>query len=134
MSIPALLLRLLLALALVVNGTTGAMAAVHAHDAAAPMAVHAMGPMPAHGEADCHGDGAVAKAPSKAPAQAPGDDCAGCASGGCDCACMSLVHVTLPAPMTGLAPAPRIAPAPVPVASRAAPPLPHPIRPPIGQG
>lgn len=129
MSLPAFLLRVLLALALVVNGTTGAAAAVHAHaDAVADAA------MASHGmDSDCHGDGAAPDAPAKAPAM-PADDCAGCAAGGCDCACVSLAHVALPASMTGFSVAPRAAPASVPANTRAAPPLPDPIRPPIGQG
>ena len=131
MSIPALLLRLLLAVMLVVNGTTGAMAAVHAHagDAVADVA------MASHDGGGCHGDdGASTPAEPAAPQPTPADDCAGCASGACSCACISLVHVALPAPTIDLAPAPRDVPAPVPAAARTAPPLPLPIRPPIGQG
>lgn len=129
MSLPAFLLRVLLALALVVNGTTGAAAAVHAHADAvadAAMASHGMG-------SDCHGDGTAPDAPAEPPAM-PADDCAGCAAGGCDCACVSLAHVALPASMTGFSVAPRAAPASAPANTRAAPPLPDPIRPPIGQG
>lgn len=130
MSIPALLLRLLLAVMLVVNGTTGAVAAVHAH-ADAPVDAA----MASHDGGDCHGDdGTSAPAEPDAPVAAPADDCAGCATGTCACTCMSLVHVALPAPTVGLAPAPRVVPAPLPAAARTAPPLPLPIRPPIGQG
>ena len=131
MSIPALLLRLLLALTLVVNGTTGAMATVHAHAAASQDDVA----MTSHDGGGCHGDDA-SMAPDRPapPTPAPADDCGGCAGGACTCACMSLVHVALPAPIVGLAPAPRIVPAPLPAAARTAPPLPLPIRPPIGQG
>jgi hypothetical protein len=129
MSLPALLLRVLLALALVVNGTTGAAAAVHAHAATAADAA-----MASHGKgSDCHGDGTAPDAPAEPPAM-PADDCAGCAAGGCDCACVSLAHVALPASMTGFSVAPRAAPASAPANTRAAPPSPDPIRPPIGQG
>ena len=130
MSIPALLLRLLLAVMLVVNGTTGAVAAVHAH-AEAPVDAA----MASHGGGGCHGDdGSIAPDSPTAPSPAPADDCDGCATGTCACTCISLVHVALPAPTVGLAPMPRVVPAPLPASARTAPPLPLPIRPPIGQG
>lgn len=131
MSMPALLLRLMLAVLLVVNGTTGAAAAVHAQAGDVP----ADAAMASHGGGDCHGDDGMAMPDAPvSPTPAPADDCDGCATGTCACTCMSLVHVALPAPMAGLAPAPRVVPAPVPASARTAPPLPLPIRPPIGQG
>lgn len=118
----SLLLRVLLCLALLANGTTAVfasarmtldvdMAMAMQHDAAPP----------------CHED-ANDEAPKRQPVSH--DDC--CGTGACLCSCVAHAPAFLTVDAMLLA-TPRAAP-PVsaPHVSRATPALPHPIRPPIG--
>jgi hypothetical protein len=129
----AILLRLLLSLALVLNGTVPAMAAVRMQLAAGAEAASAQ-----QGQTPCHEAGAMAAyggmdhgpampLPDKSPQKAPD-----CCKGGCTCACMQPTQAAPPVAMV-----PMMAAAPAPVVHRLAlghanPALPHLIRPPIG--
>jgi hypothetical protein len=129
----ALLLRLLLSLALVLNGTVPAMAAVRMQLAAGAEATSAP-----HAQAPCHDGGAMAASSGmdhgaatppteKSPQKAPD-----CCKGGCTCACMQPAQAPPPAgmlPMTAAAPTPGVRRL---VLGHANPALPHLIRPPIG--
>ena len=120
MSKRSLLLRCLLALALLCNGMASAVASVHAHAPAEAM--------PA--TAPCHEGGAdFAPMPDAAEADAMASCCV---DGLCDCAC-AFVAIALPAPAVapGLS-MPDARATPVHVAGHRGPALPHPIRPPIG--
>ena len=117
----SLLLRLLLCLALVANGTTAVFA--NARTALDPDMAMAM----QHDDAPpCH-DAASDDAP-KPPVSH--DDC--CGTGACLCSCVA--HAPAVVTVDALVPdaRPAIAPASAQPVSRASPALPHPIRPPIG--
>jgi len=123
MSLPAILLRLALCVALVANGTATAMAGVRM---AAPAAQHAD---------HCH-DAATASDESGATLEHPHpgakhDAC--CRAGACACHCLPQAQLAIATPIV-------ILPTPLhdsvvhaPVAARESPRLPHLIRPPIGQ-
>jgi len=127
----AFLIRLLLSMALVLNGTVPAMAAVRmqvpAGDAGQSSRTQAHAP--------CHAmaSGAMEQAPAmpqpaKSPQKAP--DC--CKGGSCTCACVQPAQAP---PSAAMAPTAAAAPSPAirPLAlGHASPALPHPIRPPIG--
>lgn len=143
MSIGSVLLRLLLSLCLVLNGTGVAAASAHMpmqHEQPAPTtsaASAAAEAMPCHGghhqatmqspadpAATAHASHGKPAKPSHTP------DC--CKSGTCRCACVHVAQAGVPA---------LLLPAMVPMHERsvrtlalghAAPALPHPIRPPIG--
>ncbi|GAB3099687.1 CopL family metal-binding regulatory protein [Lysobacter terrae] len=152
MSIGSVLLRLLLSLCLVLNGTGAAAASAHMpmqHESA-PLGTEATTSASASADAmPCHGghhEAAAMQSPadpmamghashdkaSKPDHSRPGHtpDC--CKSGTCRCACVHVAQVGVPA---------MLLPAAVPAHERsvrtltlghAAPALPHPIRPPIG--
>lgn len=95
-----LLLRLLLALLLAVNGIAPSLAAGVMHHAApaamqAPAASHAMAM--AGEAANCHDAALVQDAPMADPAPAPCCEDGQCKSAGCECACMALA-AALPIP------------------------------------
>lgn len=141
MSFGSLLLRLLLSLCLVLDGTAAA-AIAHlpmGHDAAAasmpapPTASTAavMADMPCHGH-----DAASSTTPTSATSLTAPDpagsspDC--CESGACRCACMHVAQVVVPS-LAWAAATPGHARSVRPLLpGHTAPPLPHPIRPPIG--
>lgn len=129
----SLLLRLMLAFALVLNGATPALAGSHA-PASAPTTAAAADD--AHEQAPCH---AMADALAQSPVDEGGDpaapsspDC--CGPGACQCACVHLSQAVLPVVTTPTNEA--TGPGHVRPADtlRAAPALPHLIRPPIRQG
>ena len=138
MSAWSVLLRLLLGLVLVFNGSGGAMAAVHVHAVADHGAAGVMAAAEQAGasHAGCHGD------PAGTVHHAPGKDAGGmahggkppspacCTTGGCECASpsaqASLAVVAGPVVGTARPPAHRATP------DHRAPALPHLIRPPIG--
>ena len=122
----AVFLRILLSLALVLNGTSGAWAMQSAPEAAPAMhAAHAMAAEAA--EPPCHQHADVAPA-TPDPTPMP-DDC--CQTAACQCACAHLpaaafaMALVLPAPMPGTVLAARTP------SGHAAPALPHQTRPPI---
>ncbi|QNP41741.1 CopL family metal-binding regulatory protein [Lysobacter solisilvae (ex Woo and Kim 2020)] len=131
------LLRFLLSLCLILNGTA-ALASAHLplQDAvpaamhASPTATDAMADMPCH-----HGEHVVAATDAQGDAHHPKDsgttpDC--CKSGACRCVCVHAAPIGVPA--LQLASFPRAHERSVRrlVPGHAAPALPHPIRPPIG--
>lgn len=131
MSVWSVLLRLLLAVALVFNGAAPAVAAIHAeHMAAVPVSAE---PAQAADEAmPCHGHQAgAAEQPQPAPDKEPASpDC--CKSGACRCACVhstpvAIVDFGFTAPL--IEHAESVRPMPSGHADAA---LPHLIRPPIG--
>lgn len=128
-----LLLRVLLVVALVLNGTTAAVAGVvpmHAHASEAAAVEQAA--VPEHG---CDSMAAASdKAPDQAPMPEPGKhpapDC--CKASPCSCACVQGAQAGAPVVTIGPA-APVADPLQPPRSARhAAPALPHLIRPPIG--
>ena len=133
MSAWSLLLRLLLAVALVFNGVAPAVAAVHAGHMAAPAAV--VTPVPVADEAmPCHEhhQAGAAEQPQSAPVEeAPASpDC--CESGACRCACVhstpvAIIDLGFVAPV--IEHVESVRPMPSGHADAA---LPHLIRPPIG--
>ena len=128
MPVRLILLRLLLCVALLLNGTASAMAA-------ARMAIPAAEPqgMAMQSAAPCHDMATMDHAAE--PAQAsqgsdPAPDC--CTSGICQCTCVHAAQIALP---FVLAPAFDARGARIALsmpAGHAQPALPHPIRPPIG--
>ncbi|MCP3050702.1 CopL family metal-binding regulatory protein [Xanthomonas euvesicatoria pv. allii] len=142
MSFPAILLRVLLSLALILNGMGSAVAAVAmpmaSGQGAAEHATQALAS--ASDRSACHGHhGAAAStdappakhlAPSDDTGRHPAPDC--CKSSMCRCtgvhACASLLAASIQTPMI-LPPDPGMAPL---AQGRPSPALPHLIRPPIG--
>lgn len=136
MGLWSILLRVLLATALVLNGTGAAMAAVAMESqpiaaSEAPVAV-------SKAEHPCHemaGAAELAAEPEQSPppapdAKHPAPDC--CKSSTCGCACVHGAQAATPA-VVSEAQAPGRTPVPLPLATgHAAPALPHLIRPPIG--
>ena len=122
MSRPALLLRVLLVLALVLNGIGSAVAAVHAH--AAPVDDALALALASDAAAPCHEE-----APAPVGLEDTGDCCEGAR---CDCACTAASATVATFALS--------APAMPPIAlathrldaGHRAPALAHPIRPPIG--
>jgi hypothetical protein len=133
------LLRVLLCVALVLNGTTAAVAAVTLEHqmAGSSETAPASSPASAHGchdEASARAPAAVAdqaqEAPKPGSAEHPAPDC--CAKATCNCACVQAAQVGSPVVATG-AVVPKSAQLQSPPdARRAEPVLPHLIRPPIG--
>ena len=127
----SLLLRLLLALALVFNGAAPAMAAIHAGHIVAPHQATETGPV-AESETPCHehreaGNANRSSAPDGQPAS---PDC--CESGACRCACvhsttLAIIEFDIVAPVVGHTESVRPMALGHPDAA-----LPHLIRPPIG--
>lgn len=118
----SVLFRLLLAVALVLQGLPSASAMA---DPAAHGVPHAVGQAAEAAAGGCHGDGEAAPA---APADGTGADC--CAQGACGCECALAAALSrVPAALPGVPPA--AAPG-LPIATSHRPPaLPDPIRPPI---
>ena len=117
----AMVVRILLSLALVLNGTSGAWAMDAATAMAkAPPAIADVAP-PCHGHAD-------EPDPAK-PAPQP-SEC--CQTAACQCACAHLPAVAFLPAAVAKSPPMSIASATVVVHRHAAPPLPHQLRPPIG--
>jgi hypothetical protein len=129
----SLLLRVLLSLALVVNGIGAAMAGAQmvGSAVATPADAHAAA-APAGAHAGCHAHAAVATPDGgKLPSGHPGPDC--CEQGLCDCHCAQLAPLAFVAPMPASA---AVAPILAPWAlhpSHESPRLAHLIRPPISQ-
>lgn len=114
-----LLLRVLLCLALLANGTTAVFAnARMALDVDTAMAMQHDGAAP-----PCHDE-----AQQQQPASH--DDC--CGTGACLCSCVGTATAFFALDALALTRLPATPPAAMPVASRASPALQHPIRPPIG--
>lgn len=146
MSLGPLLLRVMLILAFVLNGTTSAMAAAQMSLGHQMPRNEAMLHEPAHDHEDmpaCHGGGMDAgitaagthdhtcashPIPSDHHEQSP--DC--CDGGSCLCVCAHGMHATIPPPAFAVHAYGRIDESSVPTAGHAAPDLPHLIRPPIG--
>lgn len=135
MSVWSILLRLLLAAALIFNGAASAVASVHMNHMGAVEAVVQAEPLPAENP-PCHEHSATTAADQPSPAvdagddQAPSPDC--CKSGACRCACVhhataAILGLGLVAPIVGHAASVR----PMSM-GHAAPALPNLIRPPIG--
>ena len=129
MSVRFVLLRLLLCLALLLNGTASAMAA-------ARMAIPHAEPQgrTMQSAAPCHDMAMVDQAAAstdRAPEDGhPAPDC--CESGICQCACVHAAQPAVPAmPAPGFI-AGGSRPAQAMPAGHADPALPHPVRPPIG--
>jgi hypothetical protein len=119
MSPTALLLRVLLCLALVLNGIGSSMAAVHVP--AAPMDASLAQALASDAGAPCHEEG-------QAPAQEKGDCCHGAR---CDCACTLAAANFDSVPLVALAMPPVALAMHRLDAGHRAPALAHPIRPPI---
>jgi hypothetical protein len=118
----SLLLRVLLCLALLANGTTAVFASARmALDADMAMAMQHDAASPCHDEAN-----------DEAPKQHPAshDDC--CGTGACLCSCVAHVPAFLAVDALLLTPPRAAPPVSAPHVSRANPALQHPIRPPIG--
>ena len=148
MSLGPLLLRVMLILTFVLNGTTSAMAAAQmslGHQVPQDEAMqHGTEPADDHeGMPACHDDGTDAgitatgthdhayashSIPSEQHEQSP--DC--CDGGSCLCVCAHGMHATIPSPAVTLDAYGWIDESSVPTAGHAAPNLPHLIRPPIG--
>ena len=126
---PLVLFRLLLSVALVLNGIGGAMAATRMHVEQASTAEHVRTPESAG--MPCHEDQGTSERKTGAPhEQSPAPDC--CTSGVCACACAHVSQVPLPAlPSTESVPGRDLTVAHMSL-GLAAPALPHLIRPPIG--
>ena len=124
----AVFLRILLSVALVLNGTSSAWAMQSSTASASASVMHAAHEMAAEAaEPPCHEHAEPAPvAPEPAPMP---DDC--CQTDACQCACAHLpaaafaIALALPAPMPGTVLAARTP------GGHAAPALPHQIRPPI---
>jgi len=132
MSARAILLRLLLCFALVLNGVAPAMASVRMHAGTDDRHAAASEPAQVAGHAmPCHEDGSPPMAsPEQSPKQPAAPGC--CKSATCACACISHAAAMPPAMAFHGAAMPHagdIRPMP---AGHAAPALPHLIRPPIG--
>jgi len=117
----SILLRLLLCLALLANGTTAVFA-----NARMALDSHMAMAMQHEDAAPCH-DEAKGKA-SQHPATH--DEC--CGTGACLCSCVAHVPGLSTVDALALDARPSVAPASAHLVSRAGPVLPHPIRPPIG--
>jgi len=144
MSFGPLLLRVMLILAFVLNGTTSAMAAAQMSLGSSPRheTMHATAPAQHHeAMSGCHHQGrahdATAAAHDSAPHSVPSDhhghssDC--CGSGGsCQCVCAHGMHVTVPAPVLPLHAYGREDESDEPSTGHDSPALQHLIRPPIG--
>jgi len=146
MSLGPLLLRVILILTFVLNGTTSAMAAAQMslkHQMPQNEAMqHAAEPANDHeGMPACHDDGmdagitgsgthdhASPSIPSEHHEQS--SDC--CDAGSCRCVCAHGMHATIPSPAMTVHAYGWIDESSVPIAGHAAPDLPHLIRPPIG--
>ena len=138
MAIWSNLLRVVLSIALVLNGIGGAVAATRMHADQISAAEHTSSPKPANTAMPCHqhqlsqaadGHTSAQSAPA-APEKSQLPDC--CESGICACACAHATQVVLLAP-PGTVPIlnRNLTVKPLPLA-HAAPALPHLIRPPIG--
>jgi len=134
----ALPLRILLILALVLNGIGGAMAGVLAALPTAPMASHAMADMHPEPQAhDCHDQVAAAHGGQGQEPPGPVPDChfsdAGECGGTAECrqACMHAAAAVPYLPTVGMIQAHAAALVPPLAVGHPAPPLPSPIRPPI---
>ncbi|WP_140908517.1 CopL family metal-binding regulatory protein [Cognatiluteimonas lumbrici] len=125
---PLVLFRLLLSVALVLNGIGGAMAATRMHVEQASTAEQVR--MPASAGIPCHDEQGAAEGDAGAPhEESPAPDC--CKSGLCACACAHVSQVPLPAlPSTELVAGRDLAVAHMSL-GHATPALPHLIRPPI---
>jgi hypothetical protein len=119
------LLRLLLAIALVFNGLTTAMGSVHPEHVVAPFAGAQQGDE--HAGASCHDDDMAS--PDKPAPSSP--DC--CKSGVCACTCVQHAPATLVAPTFGWPTLARVEAARRLVSDHVEPALHNLIRPPIGQ-
>lgn len=143
MAVWSITLRLVLVLALVLNGAGAAVAGVRmtmGHDHAlqvsdAPKkhgALHHAG-CPEHATHDVavgqHGEHQPAKGLVSTP-NAPAPDC--CKGDMCQCACTHLTQVVAPAVLLGQTVFRRLIAVDIPATGRPAPVLPHLIRPPIG--
>ncbi|MBS7457915.1 CopL family metal-binding regulatory protein [Coralloluteibacterium stylophorae] len=143
MSIRSVLLRLLLALVLVLDGTATAMAAVHMSHVDKPAAasqVASTANAGAEGEMPCHDAGQAKVATTAHPGSGghlhaspgpgtPSPDC--CESGVCSCACMHPVHATAATEVVSLASIEHGDSVRPMFSVHASPALPHLIRPPI---
>src|SRR5690242_20177142 len=119
----SILLRLLLCLALVANGTSAVYASAR------------MAPAPQSAAQPCHDMPAMAHAAIAAGDEAPSPppshaDC--CPPGACLCSCVSHASTLLPSQSFALPPRPAAAPVAAVRVSFPSPVLPNPIRPPIG--
>lgn len=125
---PLVLFRLLLSVALVLNGIGGATAATRMHVEQASTAEQVR--MPASAGIPCHDEQGAAEGDAGAPhEESPAPDC--CKSGLCACACAHVSQVPLPAlPSTELVAGRDLAVAHMSL-GHATPALPHLIRPPI---
>jgi hypothetical protein len=145
MSFGPLLLRVMLILAFVLNGTTSAMAAAQmslGHPKQAEAIQHAEAS--AHHQHDmsaCHHDGmpsdAIAStahdhASHSIPAKHHGHSSDCCEGGTCQCVCAHGMHATVPSPVLAMHAYGRKDQSEARTAGHAAPDLPHLIRPPIG--
>lgn len=142
MPLPSLLLRVLLSLSLILNGSGYAFASGHLQmqSAASTMAEGGVAQDSSQSQAPCHDEGGIATAlpatTDTQPADSPHDpghrgaDC--CQSGSCRCICAHGSVAVVP-PLRGNPGAPMHAAMVQPLlAGYPAPVLPHLIRPPIG--
>lgn len=144
MSLWPLLLRVLLILSLILNGSAYAMASVHmvhGQVGAVAMSDHAPATASSTKGSPCHDHQAQpptaatqhqGAAPVEAPSnpEPPAPDC--CESGACQCACVHQVQAAMPMPALAAA---KIEPAGslrMSKSGHATPALPHLLRPPIG--
>jgi hypothetical protein len=127
MSLPALLLRIALCVALVANGMATAMAGVRmtGHMDGAHHHAHAVAGMADH----CHEAAAPATVKPSHPGS-KGGEC--CQVGACACHCVPQAQLAV-APVTFLPTPLHDVVVHAPLAARESPRLPHLIRPPIGQ-
>lgn len=143
MAVWSIALRLILMLALVLNGTASAvagvrMAAGHDHGAQVsdtqerPGGMHDAGcPKHArHGVAMSQPGEHHATQGHLSTPSAPAPDC--CKADACQCACTHFTQVLAAAMVPGQTVFRRLTAVDIPAAGHPAPPLPHPIRPPIG--
>lgn len=142
MSFGPLLLRVILILTFVLNGTTSAMAAAQMSLGHNEAMQHAAEPAADHeGMPACHddamdagitGSGTHDHASDSIPSEhhEEATDC--CDGDSCRCVCAHGMHATIPPPAFAVHSYGRIDESSVPTARYAAPDLPHLIRPPIG--
>ena len=133
------LLRVLLCVALVLNGTTAAVAAVTLEHRIADSSESEPAPSPPSGHG-CHDEASAGmpaagvareqEAPNPESAQHPGPDC--CAKATCNCACVQAAQAGSPVVAAGAVVPKSVQLRSPPDARRAEPVLPHLIRPPIG--
>jgi hypothetical protein len=146
MSFGPLLLRVMLILAFVLNGTTSAMAAAqmpseHPNPQGDAMQ-HAAAPAHhQHDMSNCHHDGmrsdttssiAQGHASHSVPTEHQGHSSDCCEGGSCQCVCAHGMHATVPSPVLAMHAYGRKEQSEARTAGHAAPDLPHLIRPPIG--